>query len=54
MYHEWLNDSIRPAQVNKQLEKADFTTVEATPRRRSGNYIQHFMHGYVVGMARAA
>lgn len=48
MYHEWLLDSLRPAKVNKNLEKADFSTVEATPRTRMGNYIQHFMHGYYV------
>ena len=54
MNHEWLSDTLRPAQVNKNLEKADFTTVEATPRRRMGNYQQHFMAGYMVTDAQEA
>lgn len=46
--HSWLSDSLRPAQQNKQLEKVDFSTIEATPRKRQSNYVQQFMHGYLV------
>lgn len=46
--HSWLSDSLRPAKVNKQLEKVDFATVEATPRKRQSNYVQQFMNGYLV------
>lgn len=43
--HSWLTDSLRPAQVNKTVEKVDFSTIEATPRKRQSNYVQQFMAG---------
>ena len=46
--HSWLSDSLRPAKANKTLEKVDFSTVEATPRKRQSNYVQQFMTGYLV------
>jgi hypothetical protein len=51
VYHEWLLDDVRPAQPNVQLEKATFTVSTATARRRMGNAVQHFMHGYEVSDA---
>lgn len=44
--HNWLCDSLRPAMKNATLEVVDFSTREATPRRRESNYVQQFMHGY--------
>jgi hypothetical protein len=47
MQHDWLTDSLRPAAANRQKEDVDFATVDATPRVRLSNYIQHFMVGKV-------
>lgn len=48
MQYYWLTDDTRPAKVNAQLEKHDFATTEATPRRQLDNYVQFMEHGYVV------
>ena len=46
--HNWLCDSLRPAMDNATLEVHDFSTRQATPRRRESNYTQQFEHGYNV------
>ena len=46
--HSWLSDSLRPAQTNKTVEKVDFSTIEATPRKRQSNYVQQFVAGYMI------
>lgn len=51
MQHDWLSDSLRPAAANRKKEDEDFATVEATPRIRLSNYIQHFMVGYKISDA---
>lgn len=46
--HSWLCDSLRPAMDNATLEVHDFSTRQATPRRRESNFTQQFEHGYTV------
>jgi hypothetical protein len=46
--HEWLNDNLRPARDNAELEATDFDVQNARPRTRSANYVQKFMNGYSV------
>ena len=46
--HEWLNDNLRPARDNAELEATDFDVQKARPRTRSANYVQKFMNGYSV------
>lgn len=46
--HNWLCDSLRPAIDNATLEVHDFSTRQATPRRRESNFTQQFEHGYNV------
>jgi ribose 5-phosphate isomerase len=48
MSYNWLTDDTRPPKDNAQLEKHDFATVEATPRRDMMNYVQFLEHGYWV------
>lgn len=46
--HEWLNDNLRPARDNAQVEVRDFGAEKARPRTRSANYVQNFENGYSV------
>ena len=46
--HEWLEDSLADPAANKQVEGADFTVKDPTPRKRMGNYTQIFSKGYGV------
>lgn len=46
--HSWFSDSLRPAKVNKTLEKVDFSATDAAPRKQFTNYVQQFMVDYQV------
>lgn len=43
--HEWLNDNLRPARDNAEMEVTDFDAQKTRPRTRSANYVQKFMNG---------
>lgn len=46
--HNWFTDNLRPAKVNKTLEKVDFTSTDAAPRKQLTNYVQQMMVDYQV------
>lgn len=53
-YHEWIEDSLAPAGVNKAVEGADYTIADPQSRVRKGNYTQIFTKGYGVSETQEA